>query len=156
MRGVKRSVKYDNIVKSFCENQEELAGKAVFSTMREFMCFAAVLGFQYEKRVPFSPKEKTFEIDGRIFANHPTTVDLLHLIALAVEKKVDILRDENENDVVGIFEEYANGGFQIIESWLKKKPDDSIGHQALMVALKEDGFLDKNVAMDDALGKVSF
>ncbi|MEW6079171.1 MAG: DNA phosphorothioation-associated protein 4 [Thermodesulfobacteriota bacterium] len=156
MRGVRRSIKYETIVRSFCDNRDELSARSIFPTMREFMCFAAVLGFQYEKRVPFKPKEQTLEIDGRIFSGHPTTVDLFNLIALVEEKSIEILRDENENEVLIIFEEYANGGFEIIDSWLKRKPDDTIGYQALISALKEEGFLANAIDSEQVLSEVPF
>ncbi len=141
MRGVRRSVKYENTVNNFCNAQDDFEGKSIFPTMREFMCFVAALGFQFGKRVPFEGSDKFFEIDGRIFSSNNEAIDLMNTIALIEQRDAKILKLENINDTIAIFEEYANGGFGILEEWFKRKPDDHMGHKAVMVALKDEGFL---------------
>ena len=49
--------------------------------MREVMCFAAVLGYESDRKRKL--KEKTFEIDSRNFMNSQQAQDLLYLVALA-------------------------------------------------------------------------
>ena len=83
MRSIRRSEKHDPIVRRLAENTHPSSGRSLFPTMRELLCFAAVLGFDEGTRKRLD--EKTLDIDGRIFANHPPTLDLMYLLALAVK-----------------------------------------------------------------------
>src|SRR5205085_1048580 len=120
----------------------------------ELMVFAAVLGFENERKRPLQPQ--TNEIDGRNFSNSEQAIDLLYLIALADDKNVDVLREENEEKMVGIFEQYAQGGLEIIASWLREKPEDINGDQALLSGLARNGFLSAPNDVGNVIENVSF
>jgi len=122
--------------------------------MREFMCFAAVLGFEKDRKKPLDAV--TMEIDGRTFENHQQSLDLLYLIALADAKDVDLLRENNEDQCLTIFEQYAEGGFEEIAAWLKERPEDDNGDSAILEALQKKGFLGEARGVDDAIHDVSF
>jgi hypothetical protein len=89
-------------------------------------------------------------------SNNQQTIDLLYLISLAHSKDVEILREENEGKMIDIFEEYAQGGFEIIEGWLNEKPDDLNGDKAILAAFSKYNFLNAPVDAEDATRKVSF
>ena len=154
MRAIRRSQQFEDLVRLLAEAQHPEAGRSIFPTMRELMCFAAVLGFEYERKHPL--QSQTNEIDGRIFQNSEQALDLLYLISLAYSRDIDILRDENEDRVIEIFEQFAQGGFEIIESWLRDKPEDTAGDQAITSGLAKNGFLGTPRAVDDVLDEVSF
>jgi dnd system-associated protein 4 len=154
MRGIQRSEQFEEMVRQLAETQHPEAGRSVFPTMRELMCFAAVLGFEYDRKRPLQANTK--EIDGRIFSNSSQALDLLYLIALADGKDANVLRPDNENQIIQVFEEYAQGGFEVIQGWLNEKPEDGNGDQAILAALSKYGFLSSPEDVDAAVGDISF
>lgn len=154
MRAIRRSDQFEEMVRQLAETQHPEAGRSIFPTMRELMCFAAVLGFEYERRHHL--QSKTNEIDSRIFSNSPQALDLMYLIALATEKDVNILRDDNEEKMIQIFEEYAQGGFEVLQGWLREKPEDDHGDQAVLAALAKYNFLDSPEDVEAVIGEISF
>lgn len=123
--------------------------------MRELMCFAAVLGFQEEKRLKLDGK-KTHEIDYRIWQSNDFALDLLYLIPLAAERDLDLLRPEAEDKLVEVFEEFANGGLAIIQSWFNETPDDPHGDRALLNALHKHGYLSAPKKVDAVIDQIKF
>lgn len=137
MRNIKRNENHEDLVRQLTEATD--AGRPVFPTMRELMCFAAVLGYENKKRMKLG--NKTHDIDARIWERSQQAMDLVYLIALVDQQDGEILRDEREDDALGIFEEYANGGLDVLAGWMKEKPDDLNGDRAILAALSSYGFL---------------
>ena len=154
MRGVKRSKRHEGLVRQLTEAVHPVAKKAIFPTMRELVCFAAALGFEKERKREL--EGEVLEIDGRIFENHQPSVDLLYLIALAEKRDAEILRDENEDRAITLFEQYAEGGFEILQGWLNEKPEDPNGDQAILSALHREGVLQQARDVESASADVSF
>ena len=135
MRSIRGDEKFEEMIRNL---SHPVTGKPIFPTMRELICFAAVLGFEHGKRAELNGK--TFEVvGGRIFEGSSLAMDLLYLIALASEKNADILRDEEP--MLKIFEEYAHGGLEILHGWLREKPEDINGDKAILEALHKYNFL---------------
>lgn len=154
MRGIKRSKQFETLVRQLAETNHPEAGRAIFPTMRELMCFAAVLGFEKQRKKPLG--QATMEIDGRTFENHQQSLDLIYLIALAEARDAEILREDNEDKALETFEQYAEGGFEIMSSWLAAKPEDENGDQAILMALGKEGFLQLARDVDSATVDISF
>lgn len=154
MRGIRVSEHFKETVERLAQTHHSVGGKSIFATMRELVCFAAVLGFEVERKRPVQPK--FFEIDGRIFANSEQALDLLFLIGLAESKDVEALREEKEDCLIQIFEEYAQGGLEILEGWMRDKPEDLNGDQSILTALAKNGFLDAPKNVEIATGDVVF
>ena len=135
MRSIRGDEKFEEMIRNL---SHPVIGKPIFPTMRELICFAAVLGFEHEKRTELNGK--TFEVvGGRIFEGSPLAMDLLYLLALASEKNADILRDEEP--MLKIFEEYSQGGLEILQGWLREKSEDTKGDKAILEALQKYNFL---------------
>lgn len=154
MRPIRRSERHEALVRQLAESSHPHAGRPIFPTMRELMCFAAVLGFEKGKKFPLDPQTK--EIDGRTFENHQQSIDVLYLLALADAKDAEVLRENNEDEYISIFEQYAEGGFREIEAWLKERADDPYGDSAILTAFQSKGFLGEARPVDDAIHDVSF
>jgi dnd system-associated protein 4 len=154
MRAVRRSERHEGIVSQLSETSVPGANRSIFASMRELMCFAAVLGFERDSKKPIDAKTK--EIDGRTFRDHAFSSDLIFLIALADTQNAEILREENESDCLSIFEQYAEGGFVELGSWLKERPDDPNGDAAILEGLRKYGFLNEAKDISDAIQDVSF
>ena len=142
------------MVRRLGDMQHPQVGRTIFPSMRELMCFAAVLGYESDRKRKL--KEKTFEIDSRNFMNSQQAQDLLYLVALAHSKDVETLREEREDEMIEIFEQYAQGGLEILQGWLREKPEDLNGDHAILAALAKYGYLDANKDVDTIIGDISF
>lgn len=154
MRGIKRSKQHETLVRQLAEINHPEVGRPIFPTMRELICFAAMLGFEKERKKPLG--QVTMEIDGRTFENHQQSIDLIYLIALADAKDAEILREDKEDKALDIFEQYAEGGFETISGWLAAKPEDENGDQAILMGLSKEGFLELARDVDSANADISF
>lgn len=154
MRAIRRSKAHEGLVRQLAESAHPAAGRPIFPTMRELMCFAAVLGFELENKKPLD--STTMEIDGRTFENHHQSIDLIYLVALAHARDAEVLRDEEEEHCLNIFEEYAEGGFRAMTAWLAEHPTDDLGDDALLRALTRRGYLGEERGIDNAIHDVSF
>lgn len=89
-----------------------------FATFREVLVFAAALGVASQRRVSF---EQTSEpIPWEVFGN--TAAPTMDMIAAVTSDDIDILADDRIDDRLTIFEEYANGGLEIIRERLANDP----------------------------------
>jgi dnd system-associated protein 4 len=154
MRAIRRSKRHENLVRQLAETNHPVAKRPVFPTIRELMCFAAVLGFEKERKQAL--EEATIEIDARPFENHEQTLDLIYLLALADERDAEVLREGNEDKTLISFEQYAEGGFEIISDWMREKPEDENGDKAILAGLSKHGFLQQERDLDSASSDISF
>lgn len=101
---------------------------APFQTYVEVMVFAAALGVKRKKRVPFEDfsKAEPAPIPREQFINNGSDM-IIKLIAICETKEQEILAyEQKHNDRRNmIFEEYANGGFDVLQNELKGTIDYS-------------------------------
>lgn len=116
---VRRSKTYENALQA-------LGGKeaTLFPTLREALTFCAVLGYKERRRLPFDNAGSEDIAGAQYHLND--AVDMVFALALADQKNSDILRPENEKDCVQIYEEYANGGLDLVQSWIDRYSDLSV------------------------------
>ena len=113
---VRRSKKYETTL-------QKLGGKdAIFPTLREALSFCAVLGYKERRRVQFDHGAGTEDIAGAQYQLNEA-VDVVFALALADHKDSDILRPDRERDCIQIYEEYANGGLELVQGWLDRFAD---------------------------------
>lgn len=156
MRTIKRAKSAATIVARLADAQHPITHQPIFSTYRDLLCFAAALGYEEDRRIPLSKDTEDF-VDRRPLENSDSTIDLMYLLALAATRDVNILREEHEENVSLVFEEYANGGLEILSEWLKGKPDDINGDRAILKALCERNYLAQNgKSLQAAAGEVTF
>jgi dnd system-associated protein 4 len=154
MRGIKYARTHDALVRRLGETLHPVNNRSIFPTMRELIAFAAVLGFETETFRPL--KSDAQEIDWRIWQNNEQALDLLYLIPLAHKRNVEILREDAEEELQTIFEGYANGGLEVLDGWMKEKPDDLNGDRAILAALGKYGFLATPKDAEDVLADIEF
>ena len=145
MRNIHRSEKNQDLMDRFVETRHAGYERKIFNTYREFMCFLAVLGFENERRKPVS--SNLLDIDSRAFYDWDLFPDILYLLAIGEAKKPEILHpsDANEEECLTIFEEYVEGGCEVLREWMASKPEDEFGHLAIISALKSNRFIDQQV-----------
>lgn len=106
-----------------------------FQTFYEVIAFAAALGIQKGKFVPFEEKDASREIDPirqEQFASkgYDRIIDLISLIH---ERNLKNLTDniEHETKRISMFEAYANGGLEILKDIVRGS--DDISNQILLL-----------------------
>jgi dnd system-associated protein 4 len=110
---INRSRIYEKLVQQLAVEKLPNARRSVFPTIRELLCFTALLGYSEGRRVPLDNKAGVEDISYQQFERGDAE-DLIFLLALAETKDPEVLKDGEEGRCAQIFEEYANGGLQII------------------------------------------
>lgn len=108
------------------KDHEELMDKlinkdsGIFNTYKDAMMFAACLGYHHNKRVPFptSAEAILFSVFSGAFDEA-----LWNMLAISVTDDLDILvsSEEGYDRRLTIFEEYANGGLEILDDMVIKR-----------------------------------
>lgn len=103
-------------VKSLRTNEGD---EGVFLTYGDILTFAAALGFQYKKRIPF---EKISRRDpDPVLQEQFRDASIIGLLAFAETQNAKVLSLDEESDQqrAKIFQEYANGGLEILQEQLR-------------------------------------
>lgn len=110
--------------KLFEATLQKLGGKesTIFPTLREALTFCAVLGYKERRRLPLDPNAGSEDIAGAQYQTNEA-VDIVFALALADAKTSDVLRPDRERDCVLTYEEYANGGLELVQSWIERYAD---------------------------------
>jgi dnd system-associated protein 4 len=84
-----------------------------FETYKDALVFAAALGFEKNERLQFDKSDEP--IDWDVFKGSDR--DLINMMAVSVKKDLNILSEEENiiDEKLRIFEEFANGGLEIIK-----------------------------------------
>jgi dnd system-associated protein 4 len=104
-RRVRRPADKDQLLKTLTENQRP------FATMAHALVFASSLGYAEGRRISFDKSSE--QIPWEVFANTGAE-QFIDMLAGVVADETDILADERVNDRLDIFEEFANGGLELI------------------------------------------
>lgn len=111
------------LVKALVASQETTGP---FQTYVEVMVFAAALGVKHKKRVPLLEIAKDLSpLRQDYFASSFTL--LINLLAITHTKDINVLGEDEIADEqrIHIFEEYANGGLEILQRELRGSVDYS-------------------------------
>ncbi|MCY4306507.1 MAG: DNA phosphorothioation-associated protein 4 [Aestuariivita sp.] len=147
-RNINRSRIYeDSVVQKLAVNKLYDSERSLFPTIRELLCFAALLGYSEDRRIPLDRSEGVEDVSYQQFERGDAE-DLIYLLALAVTKDPEIVKEGREAECAEIFEEYANGGLGVIDNALKagggEYPDRDI-----LEMLKDRGYIPRNKAKID-------
>lgn len=146
MRAIKRRKIFDDLVRMLGDRQLEGQEKRLFPSMREVQVFAAYLGYSSSRKGTI--EGETLEIDSRIFSNSEDAMPAIDLIALASTSDLSILTENREEERIRIFEEYADGGFQILTEWIQECPNDTFGDKAIIAGMIKLGYLSDDPPQD--------
>lgn len=88
-----------------------------FREIWRVLLFAAVLGYQKGRREPLASYDSGKGIDQGSFANNTSWPGVLYLLSLVEDDSTENLKDDEaaESLRVVIFEEFANGGLEILK-----------------------------------------
>ncbi|WP_414574728.1 DNA phosphorothioation-associated protein 4 [Anabaena sp. CCY 9402-a] len=109
-----------------------------FQTYVEVMVFAAALGAKHKKKVPLEVIAKDLSPLRQEYFNSSFAI-LINLLSVTEIKDIQVLDDNDIADEqrIHIFEEYANGGLEIIQNELRGAVDYS---ERLLLVLSSERF----------------
>lgn len=101
----------------------------IFKEIWRVMLFAAMVGFKNGRREPLKNVESGKGIDQATFGNCPAWPGILYLMTLVETQSSDSLSGtQNAEDLrVAAFQEYANGGLNIIKDFFSGRIIDLDG-----------------------------
>lgn len=109
-----------DLVKSLISSD---GGNGPFQTFADVIVFAAALGVKYKKRVPFEEVSKREPVPIRIETFMSMGYDVvIKLLGITETQNIQILsphEEEFEKQRNEIFEEYANGGLEVLQEHLR-------------------------------------
>jgi len=137
---INRSRVHEELVQRLSIQNIPGSDRKLFPTIRELLCFAALLGFSEQRRIPLDRSQGVEDISYQQFEREPAAEDLLWVIAVAETGDVEVLREGEEIRCAEIFEEYANGGLGLIKDFMLRNGGE-YPDRALMALLKERNYL---------------
>jgi dnd system-associated protein 4 len=103
---------------------DELCDDGPFEARRDVLVFAAALGFSRGRRVPFESSDEPIRWDT--MSNRRGTEILVNMLSAATAAEdPQVLEDERFEERIQVFEEYANGGLEILKHELGRSVIDS-------------------------------
>ncbi|AFY45808.1 DNA phosphorothioation-associated protein 4 [Nostoc sp. PCC 7107] len=113
-----------------------------FQTYVEVMVFAAALGVRYKKRIPLgeTTKREPSPIPQENFVSlgHELIIKLLGINETQDIEIISSREEEYEDKRTQIFEEYANGGLEILQTELRGAVDYSERILLFLIAEKDN------------------
>ena len=106
-RRVRRPKQHVGLFASLTDSAKE----GPFDTYKDVLLFASALGFERDCRKPFDSTEEPIAWD--VFK--PSDRAIVNLISLADQGELAVLSDDRIEERITVFEEYANGGLEILE-----------------------------------------
>ena len=150
---INRSRIHEDMVQRLAMLKLPAADRTLFPTIRELLCFAALLGYSEGRRIPLDRDAGVEDVSYQQFERGDAE-DLIYLIALAETKNAEILKDGEESRCAEIFEEYANGGLQILREAMLQSGGEYPDRDILELLLKS-GYLNVEDTEPDVSG-ISF
>ena len=150
---INRSRNHEDMIQRLAMLKLPDAERTLFPTIRELLCFAALLGYSEDRRLPLDPSAGTEDVSYQQFERGDAE-DLIYLIALAETKDPAVLREGEESRCAEIFEEYANGGLQILHDAMLQSGGEYPDRDILELLLKS-GYLNVDDTEPDVSG-ISF
>jgi len=135
MKRIQRANDKEEIIKSLMSDQV-----GVFKEIWKLLLFAAQVGMRNDKRLPLVAADAGKGIDQSTFGNCPAWPGVLYLMTLVETQNSNCLSGsaEAEDDRVSIFQEYANGGLEILRDFFAGRPLDLDGLLAFIETQREE------------------
>lgn len=112
---VYRSTEFEPLVNKFAK--PEVGEKKIFSNIKDFMVFAALVAFEEGKFEALKGVDKiSITLDTYSTTNHDAYI---YLLALHKTNNIDVMKNENLTETVRIFEGYCNAGLKVIKDWFE-------------------------------------
>lgn len=136
---------------------QELQAEAKFPTYRDILLFAAAVGYQQDRRVPFTAAFGD-PIRYEVLTAPGFSDTLINMIsANVVSDDPEIMDGTRIEERIKIFEEYANGGLEYIQEQVnvRHQPAALVVVDLVTETFAEDGGA-KAVTVEELLGGVTW
>lgn len=135
MKRIQRANDKEEIIKSLMSDQV-----GVFKEIWRLLLFVAQVGMRNDKRLPLKAVDAGKGIDQSTFGNCPAWPGVLYLMTLVETQKSGCLSGtaEAEDDRISIFQEYANGGLEILRDFFAGRLLDMDGLLAFIETQREE------------------
>ncbi|MED5603135.1 MAG: hypothetical protein VX935_12025 [Pseudomonadota bacterium] len=114
---------YRDLVDKLAREKPSFATRPIFSTLLDLGVFCALLGYHENRRREVPPQQQGNAITESAFLNLDKE-SVVFLLALQEKKTGDILREKSETECWDIFQDYMNGGFEVLQEWFVENPHD--------------------------------
>ena len=115
---------YDDMFKDLCTERKN---RKVFETRKDLLLFAAAVGVTHSKKIELMKSSNIEPVKISVFRGE-FDIDLINLITLYETKNPLLLDSSHQDDRHKLFEEYANGGLELIFNLVYNKPGDWEDH----------------------------
>jgi dnd system-associated protein 4 len=130
IRRVRRPVQHEQLIKRLASDE------GPFSTLAEVLTFAAGLGYAEGRREEFSGSGD--QIDFDVFQRLGVE-GFIEMLAAAVHEDVGILSRERADERLTVFEEFANGGLEVLQSRLAQSKADLDSLLSIVLERESEG-----------------
>ncbi len=147
-RRIQRSADKENIIKRLTSENE------IFREIWRLLLFSAQVGWRKQKRVALAQTDTGKGIDQSTFGNCPSWPGLILMMAVAESNSEQFLGGDSDTDQerIKIFEEYANGGLEVIDDFFSDRSANIEGIIALIESLGPTRKETKSIDLDFTLG----
>jgi dnd system-associated protein 4 len=114
-RRVRRPRDKEEVIQRLLATQE-----GPFGEIRDVLTFAAALGYKHNRKVPLTATGEA--IRWETAKNRRGTEPLVGMLALASSEDGEVVADDRFDEQIRFFEEYANGGLEILGEILNRSP----------------------------------
>ena len=118
-----------DVFDSLCSSED-----AVFEMKAQLMLLAASIGFNEQKRCPFEKSDEPIRFG--VYENLPHFWAVFGLLAITEAKETSALSESQFDERVMVFEEYANGGLEILRSRVTTPPGGNLDLLITMLSAK--------------------
>ena len=147
MRRVRRPKDKDELFTSLCSKENELN----FERLSDVFTLAAVIGFKYEKFVPFEKTSETMRWET--FSEYSQVA--LRMIAFTHTNDNEVIlkgNESGEDKMLDVVEGFANGGCEILKRKIINVEESGIDRYTAIMELIMSGYEDKeSISSDDIL-----
>ena len=117
LRNINRSEFYEDLVQKLARDEEK-EGTRVFSTIKQLLCFAALIGFSQKRREALPDGGKVEDVQHEIF-QRDNSMDYIYMIAVAETKDTDVLREDSDIDMIKILKSTLTADLALLKGgWL--------------------------------------
>ena len=121
-RRVRRSKDKSNLLDRLTKSENRATSP--FDSYRDVIIFCAALGWWRKRRVSFDSSDEP--IRWETMTSLPGAEMLVNMLAVSQTDDPTILLDERFDDRIVIFEEYANGGLEVLRESLDQSPKPAV------------------------------
>ena len=120
MRRIRRDEIHEELLKELTAGE-----KPLFKDLWRILLFAAMVGYKQKSRIPLDSYDSGKAMPDSYFANSPAWPGALYLLGLVESEKTAVMgsKPEDQDELITIFEEYANGGLSYLRNRLEAGGD---------------------------------